>query len=306
MSTEASKGENEFSSNKNMEVHEDKVSGKKKIRIRKIIISAFVVILVAGWLLYGNTALQTTIYELKVSEEYENLDGFTIVQISDLHNAKFGKDQSRLIAEIENQEPDIIVITGDLIDSNRTNIKVAMEFVSQAVSIAPVYYVTGNHEGWVGNTYDALKKEMETVGVIVLDNCSMTESYGGTTITVAGVLDPDMPGNNIVKTKDAVKVLTEQAEGYTILLSHRPELFDTYAENNVDLVFAGHYHGGQFRIPFMGGVIAPGAGLFPEYAEGTFTENNTTMVVSRGVGNSVIPIRINNRPEIVVVELVAE
>ena len=92
-------------------------------------------------------------------------------------------------------------------------------------------------------------------------------------------------------------------DGYTILLSHRPELFETYAQNNVDLVFSGHAHGGQFRIPFVGGIVAPNQGLFPEYDAGMYTEGNTNMVVSRGIGNSVIPFRLNNRPEVILVEL---
>ena len=147
---------------------------------------------------------------------------------------------------------------------------------------------------------------MKETGVTVLNNALVREEYNNTMVTIAGVADPDMPGNNIVKTKGAISDLMKNAEGYTILLSHRPELFDTYVKSDIDLVFSGHYHGGQFRIPFIGGVVAPGAGFFPEYAEGTFEQEGTTMVVSRGLGNSVIPVRINNRPEIVVVKLTTE
>jgi predicted MPP superfamily phosphohydrolase len=92
-------------------------------------------------------------------------------------------------------------------------------------------------------------------------------------------------------------------EGYNILLSHRPEEFDIYANSKYDLVLTGHAHGGQVRIPFIGGLVAPNQGLFPEYDSGIFTSNNTTMVVSRGIGNSIIKLRVNNRPEIVLIEL---
>ena len=93
------------------------------------------------------------------------------------------------------------------------------------------------------------------------------------------------------------------SNGFTILLSHRPECFNVYQNKNIDLVLSGHAHGGQFRLPFLGGVIAPNQGLFPKYDAGIYTENGTTMIVSRGIGNSIIPVRINNRPEIVIIEL---
>ena len=181
-----------------------------------------------------------------------------------------------------------------------------MDFINQAVEIAPVYYVTGNHEGWLEGTYADLKAQLLQAGVVVLENEAFTVEIEGEVLSIAGTNDPDMPGNNIVLAKQAIHSLMSELEGYTIPLSHRPALFDTYVESDADLVFSGHYHGGQFRIPFIGGVVAPGAGLFPEYAEGTFTEGNTTMVVSRGLGNSVIPVRINNRPEVVVVRLTTE
>ena len=273
---------------------------------REPYIVAAVIVLITALVIYGNCSLQTTVYEIPVPGEYAELNGFTIVQISDLHNAKFGKEQSRLLQRIEEQEPDMIVVTGDLVDSNHTNAEVVIDFIKGAAEIAPLYYVTGNHEGWLGDSYTVLEQEMKEAGVTVLNNALVQEDYNNTTLTIAGVTDPDMPGNNIVKTKGEISDLMTSAEGYTILLSHRPELFDTYVKSDIDLVFSGHYHGGQFRIPFIGGVVAPGAGFFPEYAEGTFEQEGTIMVVSRGLGNSVIPVRINNRPEIVVVKLAAE
>lgn len=292
----------EFSEENTM--HE-KDKQKCKRRIKKLIwLAIFALVLV--WLLYGNLSLQTTVYDVKVPQEYSGLEGYTIVQISDLHNARFGREQSRLIQAVTEQSPDMIVVTGDLVDSSHTNVEVAMDFINQAVEIAPVYYVTGNHEGWLEGTYADLKAQLLQAGVVVLENEAFTVEIEGEVLSIAGTNDPDMPGNNIVLAKQAIHSLMSELEGYAILLSHRPELFDTYVESDADLVFSGHYHGGQFRIPFIGGVVAPGAGLFPEYAEGTFTEGNTTMVVSRGLGNSVIPVRINNRPEVVVVRLTTE
>lgn len=284
----------------------EKMAALYRRKRREPYIIAAVIVLITALLIYGNCSLQTTVYEIPLPVEYAELNGFTIVQISDLHNARFGKEQSRLLQRIEEQQPDMIVVTGDLVDSNHTNAEVAMDFIKGATEIAPVYYVTGNHEGWLGDSYTVLEQEMEAAGVMVLNNALVQEEYNNTAITIAGVNDPDMPGNNIVKTKTAIADLMKDAEGYTVLLSHRPELYNTYVKSDTDLVFSGHYHGGQFRIPFIGGVIAPGAGFFPEYAEGTFEQEGTTMVVSRGLGNSVIPLRINNRPEIVVVKLTAE
>ena len=100
--------------------------------------------------------------------------------------------------------------------------------------------------------------------------------------------------------------LHSEKDGFTILLSHRPELFDTYADQGMDLVLSGHAHGGQFRLPFIGGLVAPNQGLFPKYDAGIYTEDNTNMLVSRGVGNSILPFRINNRPEVILIELQAE
>lgn len=297
------------SKGKKMEVTKKKVQKRKSLTPRKKFVRWMIFVcflLLCLWVLYDNVSIQTTLYEIQITEEYADLDDFTIVQISDLHNARFGKEQTRLLAAVAEQEPDIIAVTGDLIDSSRTNMDVAMAFMEQATEIAPVYYVTGNHEGWIGDAYGELKVRLEEAGVYVLDNAMYSGQFEGLDINIAGVSDPDMPGNNIVLTKQTIQTLMDETTDYTILLSHRPELFDTYVSSGANLVLAGHYHGGQFRIPFIGGVIAPGAGLFPEYAEGTFTENYTTMVVNRGLGNSVIPVRINNRPEVVVVKLQAD
>lgn len=283
------------------EKSESKRKNRKSIIVKAVL--AVIAVFVIGWLIYGNKSIQTTVYEVAIGAEDEALDGFTIVQISDLHNANFGNEQSRLLQAVAAQEPDMIAVTGDLVDSSHTDIDAAMDFMEQAVEIAPVYYVTGNHEGWLEGAYGELERRLEAAGVTVLNDTMYRGQYEGLDLNLAGVHDPDMLGNNIVLVKQAIKALTEDAEGYTILLSHSPELFSTYAESNVDLALTGHYHGGQFRIPFIGGVYAPGAGFFPEHTEGTFTENGTTMVVSRGLGNSVIPVRINNRPEVVVVRL---
>jgi predicted MPP superfamily phosphohydrolase len=124
----------------------------------------------------------------------------------------------------------------------------------------------------------------------------------GHTISLIGIDDPAFQTESV---SHVLQKLTAE-DSYTILLSHRPELFDTYVKNGIDLAFTGHAHGGQFRLPFVGGVIAPHQGFFPKYDSGLYTKNTTNMLVSRGVGNSMIPMRFNNRPEIIVVELRSE
>nr|WP_278184414.1 metallophosphoesterase [Clostridium cellulovorans] len=201
-----------------------------------------------------------------------------------------------------------MVITGDLIDSNNTNIEVSMDLINQAIEIAPICYVSGNHEALSGS-YDSLKFQLEKVGVTVLDN-EKTEIFKETSsIDLIGLSDISFSqskgleyGGNI-ENKNLLKTLTETNKQFKILLSHRPELFDVYSSSGVDLVFSGHAHGGQFRLPFIGGLIAPDQGFFPKLTEGIHTNNNTSMVISRGLGNSIIPIRIFNRPELIVVEL---
>lgn len=147
---------------------------------------------------------------------------------------------------------------------------------------------------------------MISAGVIVLHDESIVIEKDGQTIQMIGIDDPDfsyIAADKIVSTKLETMDIKE---GFTLMLSHRPELFDSYVENEIDLVLSGHAHGGQVRIPLIGGLIAPDQGLFPKYDAGVYSEGNTTMVVSRGIGNSVIPIRINNRPEIVLIELQSE
>ena len=212
-------------------------------------------------------------------------------------------DQSALLSLLREANPDMIAITGDMIDSRHTDVAVALEFAQEAVRIAPCYYVTGNHESRLPAEYAQLKEGLLALGVEVLEDDRVALEREGETVTLIGVCDPafqaDDHGQAIGKT---LQELRDDGH-YTILLSHRPELFHVYAENNMDLVLSGHAHGGQFRLPFIGGLIAPHQGLFPQYDGGEYTQSNTHMIVSRGIGNSIIPIRFNNRPEIVLIQL---
>ena len=231
----------------------------------------------------------------------EAFDGFTIVQISDLHNKSFGKGQERLLNSIRESAPDLIVVTGDLIDRRRYNLDVAMAFIEGAVKIAPVYYVSGNHEALSGK-YDSIRQRLTKAGVTVLDDAFTGIEKGGGSIRVFGLSDPVFGADGRVAAEHQLSVWSGM-EGFKILLSHRPELFAVYAENSMDLIFTGHAHGGQVRLPGIGGLFSPDQGFFPAYTSGSYQLGASTMFVSRGLGNSIFPIRIFNRPQVVVVTL---
>lgn len=253
--------------------------------------------------LYVNNHWIVTTEDIYKSEKIpENFNGFRITQVSDLHDALFGENQEKLIKSVQATDPDIIVITGDVIDSNRYNLEQSLMAVREFVKIADVYYVIGNHEvatNKVKEIYDALGN----IGVYILPNSAVLLQRGEDKIALAGIEDP-LNGMDTQQMLDiALKNIPEDM--FTMLLAHRPEKFDIYVERNIDLVFAGHAHGGQIRIPFVGGLVAPGQGFFPKYTAGYYEENETMMHVSRGLGNSGVPYRILNLPEIVVIELKA-
>lgn len=263
----------------------------------------------AIWLILtiiDNKRIQITNYDI-TSKKVKN--EIIIAQISDLHNTSFGKHNKTLVNKIKDIKPDIIAITGDLIDSSKTNITVAMNFINQAVKIAPIYYVPGNHEAWNLSDYSTLKDKLKKAGVVVLEGEDKEIKVKDNKISLLGITDPDYIGEAGISELDVVSTdldtLSYDSDNLVILLSHRPELFSAYKHRDIDLVLTGHAHGGQFRTSLPGGLLAPDQGLFPKYTSGIYKDKDdkTQMIVSRGLGNSVIPIRINNNPEVVVVNV---
>lgn len=275
-----------------------------KVKILSCFIAVAGAILFCVW---QNNSLEITRSKYVNTKIPEEFSGLKIAHISDLHNKSFGKNQGTILNKLQNISPHIIVITGDLIDRRRYDLETALVFARGAVDIAPVYYVPGNHEAW-SNRYQEIKEGIELAGAHILDNQQLEIEKGDSKISILGVRDPgfvmsDHSGR--ANTTELAKNLKEFAkvDNFKILLSHRPELFELYCKNNMDLIFTGHAHGGQIRIPLVGGIIAPNQGLFPKYTDGSHTKDNSTMLVSRGLGNSLFPIRVFNRPEIVVVTL---
>lgn len=274
-----------------------------------MIIILICIILIGSFCFWQNNALEVTNYTYSSDEIPSSFDGYRIVQISDLHNKNFGKQPNRLIKKVQSLQPDMIVVTGDVVDSNHTNIETAIAFLGEAVAIAPCYYITGNHELWLDESVRTdLMERISKTGTIILDDevidivaDANADSTATEFFTLVGLDDGSLLGDTLhTLTKDIDK------EQFILLLAHEPQNMMFYSKENVDLILSGHAHGGQFRLPGVGGIIAPDQGFFPEYTEGLHEENAVSMIISRGIGNSIIPVRIFNRPEIVCVELVSE
>lgn len=279
---------------------------KKRRQCRRRMLRVFGVILILTAALIAWAAIDSRnidVTRFTVSGAPEAFSGFKIVQISDLHNAEFGTDNQKLIDILKSEAPDAIVITGDLIDARRTNTEIAESFARRCMEIADCYYVPGNHEARLGGTYDAFESALIADGVNVLRNGSVRIRKEMDAIRIIGVDDPAF-----AKASDAITNLDAALEAlssddFTILLAHRPELIDEYSKWGIDLVLSGHAHGGQIRLPGFGGLYAPGQGFFPRYTSGNYTMGDTEMIVSRGIGNSAFPLRVNDRPEVVIVTL---
>lgn len=247
------------------------------------------IVLLFAILLPGNNLIQTTRYFV----EFGGIDKeIKIVQVSDLHGKSFGAHNQRLIFAVKRENPDFIAVTGDIIHRyTPKNKKVALETVSTLCRIAPVLYISGNHE-MRNKGYRFFRKDLKEAGAEVLDN-RVTEICG---VTVAGL-------NGAHNKNGTLKKITPDLPD-KILLAHMPQFIDNYADCGYTLVLSGHAHGGQWRIPFTKrGIYSPGQGLFPKYTEGLHTVKNTKMIISRGLGNSEFPLRLFNRPELVIVTL---
>lgn len=272
--------------------------------ILPVLFVAFALIL---WILWANTAPELTTYTVKSPKLPNSFSGFRIAHISDLHNAQLGENNENLLTLLEKADPDIIAITGDLVDSRRTDIDVSLNFVEAAAKIAPCYYVTGNHESRISGC-KTLKDGLLALGVTILENRTIPLTRDGESITLLGVDDPTFHPEYVQKgsysvMEETLQKLSIDSNNFNLLLTHRPELLELYEKYGIDLSLAGHAHGGQFRLPFLGGLFAPHQGFFPKYDSGHHTSGSSHLIISRGLGNSSFPLRINNRPELILIEL---
>ncbi|EWS82883.1 metallophosphoesterase [Brachybacterium phenoliresistens] len=286
--------------------------------LRSSVVGALLAALVGGWLVWDNHRLVTTQVTVAAATLPEEFSGFRIVQVSDLHSRSFGEDNARLVEAVRQARPDAIAVTGDVVDRTSAGPEVALDLVEDLTRIAPVYYVTGNHEEKFPATPELLHG-LEARGAVVLRGDAVVLQREGARLAIAGIDDPRVlapgeqrpEGTEQQRTQRRLQALREDLDAaagtggapFTVLLSHRPEMIDEYAAAGMDVVLAGHAHGGQVRLPLIGGLIAPDQGLLPRYTEGVHRREGTALVVSRGLGNSVAPIRVNDPPELVVLTL---
>lgn len=229
---------------------------KKKVIVLIVILLLCAALLV--WCLWANTALTSTVIDVQAGEGLpEEFEGFRIAHISDLHNAVFGDGNEKLLTLLREAEPDIIAVTGDLIDSRHTDVDAAVAFIASAAETAPVYYVTGNHESRLD--FENIEPRLTDAGAQVLRNSAVYIERGGGIIQLAGIDDPAFirtGGEASARASSELEGLLD-ADVYSVLLAHRPELIETYAAYGADLVLSGHAHGGQVRLPFIGALYAP-------------------------------------------------
>ena len=248
-----------------------------------------------------NTDLRASHYVFRSPKVSEALSGFRIIQVSDLHNREFGKGNKHLLALIEAQRPDLIAITGDLMDSYHTNLDKALTFARGVSKLAPCYYVTGNHEHrMTREKLDGFLRGLTEAGIRVLRN-EAVELGLGRGFRLLGV------DCQQAKTETLTRLMRDRDPAeLNILLSHKPHYAEYYQKAGVDLVLTGHAHGGQWRLPLVGAIFAPGQGLLPAFTDGMYRLGDTVMCVSRGLANSSFPLRIENKPQLVTVTLRCE
>lgn len=282
----------------------------KKRRFSNIIISALLSLMVffGAVTIWGNITLDIEYIDLTNDKFAEELDGYKIAHISDYHNTKNDFLNDAVISTLNEAKPDIILITGDLVDCRKTDIAKGLEFASTVSDIAPVYYVTGNHECNISiddqQAFDDMIADLKASGVVVLKNEKSVIMLGnGDSINLYGINDPYFHCGNFTEIKETTDELCSSFEinkkEINFLLAHHPEQLDVYSKYGFDYVYSGHAHGGQARL-FGVGLIAPDQGIFPKYTSGTYTEASTTLIVSRGIGNSIAPVRFFDRPHLII------
>lgn len=264
-----------------------------------------IVLCIKPFLYWQNDTLGITNYTVFSSKIPPAFDGYKIIQLSDIHGKEFGENNQDLINKIEKQNADMLVITGDLVDEGVQNSKEIIDNLLGNTKLPKeVFAVSGNHDLWTKH-FDAYKKQWETsYNIEFLENSSTKIQKDGQVINLCGISDPDIwnaeKAEEIVK-ENLAKIKT--TDGYNVLLFHRANMLDMFLDSSFDLILSGHIHGGQIRVPFVGGLRSPHGNWFPKYSGGKYLTGDKTYIVSRGIGNAVVVPRIFNRPEMAVITL---
>ena len=265
-------------------------------------------VLIGGWrwFQWQCWGVEASFTQVELSGLPEEFDGFRIVHLSDNHGHEYGEDNAQLLTMVAEQSPDLIVITGDLLDQE-SQIVMVPALAKGLSAIAPTYYVTGNHEWSLGSdVVRELKSLLKDNGVAVLSNQYEVLERDGASLVLAGVDDPNGYADQKTPEELFAEIEAERPGVFTILLAHRNDAIEQYAAAGYDLVLSGHAHGGIIRLPFTDGLLSPGRTFFPTWTSGIYTVENSTLFVSRGLGNNTTPIngfRLFNRPELAVLEL---
>ncbi|RQW67038.1 metallophosphoesterase [Listeria sp. SHR_NRA_18] len=279
-------------------------------------VTGFAALAFTGYAYWSTKQLRTTDYNIVSAKIAPELDGFRILQLSDVHGDTFGRYNHRLIKKIWAIDPDIIVVTGDLLDGDE-GINTAITLMRKLARRYPIYYVTGNHEARSANLEDLLP-ELDKAGITYLKNQHVYIERDGKSFALAGIDDPSMLiqkphqltfAEEIAREEEIVATEIEEATTgipdsiFTFLLSHRPEKWPLYQQAPVDLVCCGHAHGGQVRLPFTEGLYAPHQGLMPKWTAGLKEAKGKAMIISRGVGNATLVPRVFNEPDLPIIIL---
>mgnify|MGYP001172601497 FL=1 len=274
-------------------------------------------ILMYLYIKYNVNTLEVTKYVVENKKVPKEFDGYNIVQISDLHSKLFGENNKKLIQKIKSLNPDIVVVTGDLIDGENNNYNVALDFMKEISKLYRVYYIIGNHEqkSLIKKYKDEYKdyfNKLHQIDFVNLDNNKVEIVKGDSNINLYGLTVPYSCYKYLFDNQETTSIdidfLEEKLgkvdrEQFNILLAHTPFYFDEYEKWGADLTLCGHVHGGIVRFPIVGGLLSPDRKFFPKYDLGEYTKNKSTMIVSKGLGGSKVLIRVNCKPEIVNIKL---
>lgn len=275
------------------------------MRVKRILIFVGIVLLLVGgvfaWNMYINQNFELTFYQMSTEK---NINKLRVIELSDLHLHEYGEHNDKLVEKISDLKPDIIAMAGDMTIEDVPDHSVVISLIERLVKIAPVYYSPGNHEytDILYNKSSTLIKDIEKAGAIYVDGKIVEAEAGGNKFIIGGVCKN---ADDVLKYKSSSEMLEKfsKEDSFKILLSHYPEIFISKMEAYpVDLALSGHAHGGQIRLPGTDGLYAPDQGFLPEYTSGMRTMSGSTVVISRGLGGSNW-LRINNRPELVIIDI---
>ena len=286
-----------------------------KNKRKSILILVFLLILIAAAKVYlDNNFLEVSQYTVRSNKIPTSFKGFKILQLSDLHSKDFGNDNNKLIKKINRENPDIVVMTGDMVNANDKDFEVFIDLAEQLSKRYDTYYIVGNHEQNINDDKrKLLLDKIKEIGIRVLDNEKVTITRGTGSINLYGLwfnlryykdVNSEYAKDIFFGAEQIQSILGNlDTESYNILLTHNPLYAETYSNWGADLILSGHIHGGMIRIPFVGGLLSPERTFFPKYDAGEYQVNGKTLIVNRGLGNGNFGIRLFNRPEISVITL---